>query len=40
VRQPLRGDTARSALYGDKLDHLRQRLREAGVLAQRTDTEG
>jgi Flp pilus assembly protein TadD len=33
VRQPLRGDTARSALYGDKLDHLRQRLREAGVLA-------
>lgn len=31
VRQPLRGDTARSARYGDKLDHLRQRLRDAGV---------
>ena len=34
VRQPLRSDTARSARYGDKLDHLRQRLRDAGVLAQ------
>ncbi|WP_426701993.1 tetratricopeptide repeat-containing sulfotransferase family protein [Rhodanobacter sp. Col0626] len=34
VRQPLRSDTARSALYGDKLDHLRQRLRDAGVLAE------
>ncbi|HEY9111380.1 MAG TPA: sulfotransferase [Rhodanobacteraceae bacterium] len=33
VRQPIRRDTARSALYGDKLDGLRQRLREAGVLA-------
>ncbi|HEY1889761.1 MAG TPA: sulfotransferase [Steroidobacteraceae bacterium] len=31
VRQPLRGDTARSALFGDKLDSLRQRLRDAGV---------
>jgi hypothetical protein len=32
VRQPIRRDTARSALYGDKLDRLRQRLRDAGVL--------
>ena len=32
VRQPLRGDTARSARYGDKLDRLRERLRDAGVL--------
>lgn len=32
VRQPLRRDTARSAFYGDKLDDLRQRLRERGVL--------
>ncbi|MFZ0551715.1 MAG: sulfotransferase [Steroidobacteraceae bacterium] len=31
VRQPLRGDTARSALFGDKLDPLRRRLRDAGV---------
>jgi tetratricopeptide (TPR) repeat protein len=31
VRQPLRGGTARSALFGDKLDPLRQRLRDAGV---------
>jgi len=31
VRQPLRGDTARSARYGDKLDRLRQRLRDGGV---------
>jgi tetratricopeptide (TPR) repeat protein len=31
VRQPLRSDTARSALFGDKLDRLRQRLRDAGV---------
>lgn len=31
VRQPLRNDTARSARYGDKLDRLRQRLRDAGV---------
>ena len=34
VRQPMRRDTARSALYGDKLDGLRQRLRDAGVLAE------
>ncbi len=34
VRQPLRGDTARSALFGDKLDRLRQRLRDAGVEVQ------
>ncbi|MHB1058846.1 MAG: tetratricopeptide repeat-containing sulfotransferase family protein [Rhodanobacter sp.] len=33
VRQPLRSDTARSARYGDKLDRLRQRLRDAGVPA-------
>lgn len=33
VRQPLRNDTARSARYGDKLDRLRQRLRDAGVSA-------
>ncbi len=32
VRQPLRRDTARGALYGDKLDGLRERLRRAGVL--------
>ena len=31
VRQPLRSDTARSALFGDKLEPLRQRLRDAGV---------
>jgi tetratricopeptide (TPR) repeat protein len=31
VRQPLRQDTARSARYGDTLDRLRQRLRDAGV---------
>jgi tetratricopeptide (TPR) repeat protein len=31
VRQPLRGNTARAALFGGKLDRLRQRLREAGV---------
>ncbi|HEY7886742.1 MAG TPA: sulfotransferase [Steroidobacteraceae bacterium] len=31
VRQPLRSDTARSALFGDKLDPLRRRLRKAGV---------
>ena len=34
VRQPIRRDTARSALYGDKLDRLRQRLRDAGVLVR------
>ena len=34
VRQPIRRDTARSAHYGDKLDRLRQRLRDAGVLAE------
>lgn len=33
VRQPIRRDTARSALYGDRLDGLRQRLRNAGVVA-------
>lgn len=31
VRQPLRAGTARSALFGDKLDRLRQRLRDAGA---------
>ncbi|MBD8872979.1 tetratricopeptide repeat-containing sulfotransferase family protein [Rhodanobacter sp. DHB23] len=31
VRQPMRRDTARSARYGDKLDGLRKRLRDAGV---------
>ena len=31
VRQPLHRDSARSARYGDKLDRLRQRLRDAGV---------
>jgi hypothetical protein len=34
VRQPIRRDTARSARYGDKLDGLRKRLRDAGVLAE------
>jgi hypothetical protein len=34
VRQPLRNDTARSARYGDKLDRLRQRLRNAGVVVE------
>jgi len=34
VRQPIRRDTARSALYGDKLDRLRQRLRDAGALTE------
>ena len=34
VRQPIRRDTARAALYGDKLDGLRRRLRDAGVLVQ------
>jgi len=34
VRQPIRRDTARSALYGDKLDRLRQRLRDGGALAK------
>jgi tetratricopeptide (TPR) repeat protein len=33
VRQPLRRDTARSALYGAKLDRLRQRLSAAGISA-------
>ncbi|MGH8212983.1 MAG: sulfotransferase family protein, partial [Rhodanobacteraceae bacterium] len=32
VRQPMRSDTARSTLYGDRLDRLRQRLRDGGVL--------
>jgi tetratricopeptide (TPR) repeat protein len=30
IRQPLRKDTSRSALYGEKLDSLRQRLKELG----------
>ena len=34
VRQPIRRDTARSTRYGDKLDRLRARLREAGVLPE------
>jgi len=34
VRQPLRSGTARSALFGEKLDPLRQRLRDAGVDVQ------
>ncbi|MGH8232737.1 MAG: tetratricopeptide repeat-containing sulfotransferase family protein [Rhodanobacteraceae bacterium] len=34
VRQPLHRNTARSAHYGDKLDRLRQRLREAGVVVE------
>jgi hypothetical protein len=34
VRQPMRRDTARSARYGDKLDAVRRRLRDAGVLAE------
>jgi hypothetical protein len=34
VREPLRTKTARSALYGSKLDPLRQYLREAGVSPQ------
>lgn len=33
VRQPIRRDTARAALYGTRLDRLRQRLRDAGVQA-------
>ncbi|HET7269354.1 MAG TPA: sulfotransferase [Oleiagrimonas sp.] len=37
VRQPLHGGTARSALYGDKLDGLRQRLRDAGVMTTPAD---
>lgn len=32
VRQPIRNDTARSARYGARLDPLRRRLRDAGVL--------
>lgn len=32
VRQPLRRDTARASLYGDKLEPLRARLRAAGLL--------
>ncbi|MEW9570964.1 sulfotransferase [Rhodanobacter sp. Si-c] len=31
VRQPMRRDTARSTRYGDKLDGLRRRLRDAGI---------
>ncbi len=33
VRQPLQRDTARSALYGDRLDGLRRHLHERGVLS-------
>ncbi|MGH8125925.1 MAG: tetratricopeptide repeat-containing sulfotransferase family protein [Rhodanobacteraceae bacterium] len=33
VRQPLQKNTARAARYGDKLDHLRKRLRDAGLLS-------
>lgn len=33
VRQPLRRGNARAAFYADELDHLRRRLRDAGVLA-------
>src|SRR6185437_3977754 len=36
VRQPLRTDTARADRYGDKLDHLRARLRDAGLPVSRT----
>lgn len=32
VRQPLRRDTARAARYGDKLDRLRARLGQAGLV--------
>jgi Tfp pilus assembly protein PilF len=35
VRQPLRTDTARADRYGDKLDHLRARLRDAGLPVSR-----
>ena len=35
VRQPLRADTARAGRYGDKLDHLRARLRDAGLAVPR-----
>jgi hypothetical protein len=31
VRQPLHRGSARSVRYGDKLDHLRRRLQDAGV---------
>lgn len=34
VREPLHAKTSRSALYGSKLDPLRQYLRDAGVLPQ------
>jgi tetratricopeptide (TPR) repeat protein len=34
VRQPIRRDTARSARYGGKLDRLRQRLCDAGVISE------
>lgn len=33
VRQPLRRDTARDSLYGDKLAPLRSRLQQAGLLS-------
>jgi tetratricopeptide (TPR) repeat protein len=34
VRQPLHRSSARSAHYGDRLDHLRRRLRDAGVAVE------
>lgn len=34
VRQPLQRDTARAARYGNRLDHLRGRLRDAGLLQE------
>lgn len=37
VRQPLRRDTARAHLYGDKLDRLRARLAQAGVRGNLAD---
>lgn len=36
VRQPLRRDTARASLYGDKLEPLHARLRSAGLLSADT----
>jgi tetratricopeptide (TPR) repeat protein len=37
VRQPLRKDTARTSRYGSKLDPLRARLRDAGLLKPQAD---
>jgi len=36
VRQPLQRDTARATRYGHLLDGLRQRLRDAGLVAPLT----